>query len=65
MNRKFDFKRHQNLGRNWRTLVRFAMYITVLLFLLFLIYNQTKTLQNELNDDSIEEFEVLIEEKTK
>lgn len=58
MNKEFDFKRYQSLGRNWRVLIRILVYIAVIFFLLYLIFYQDKTKGITTNMDIIEDFQI-------
>jgi len=62
MNKEFDFKRYQSLGRNWRVLIRILVYIAVIFFLLYLIFYQDKTKGITTNMDIIEDFQIEISE---
>ena len=62
MNKEFDFKRYQSLGRNWRVLIRILVYIAVIFFLLYLIFYQDKTKGITTNTDIIEDFQIEISE---
>lgn len=53
-NSKFDFKRHQNFKKSYKMLIRFGIYIIVISFLLFLIFNQS----SPKNDEKPKEIEV-------
>ncbi|RFC54232.1 hypothetical protein [Brumimicrobium aurantiacum] len=53
---KFDFKKHQNLSKSWKMVIRFVIYSVVIAVLLFLIYNMEDNKKSD--TDSISGFEI-------
>lgn len=58
---QFNFKKHQNNRINWRRLVRLAIYIVVVFFLILFIINQQNPTDKKLENNTIEHFDVVID----
>jgi len=58
----FNFKKHQNHHKSWKTLIRFSIYSLVMFLILYLIFFNEKAPSENTNDANIETFEVEITE---
>lgn len=58
---QFNFKEHQNKRKDRKMLVRFVIYITVILFLIFFALNRKKTVVRNLDNGTIQQFEIEVE----
>lgn len=60
---EFNFKKHQNKRKDRKMLVRFIIYITVIIFLVafILLRQKTKVTVKDSNKDTIQQFDIEID----
>ncbi|PWH85571.1 hypothetical protein [Brumimicrobium oceani] len=57
-NPQFNFKKHQNLSKSWKMMLRFIIYSVVIALLLYLIYNPEQAVKKHTNEEKVEQIEL-------
>lgn len=55
---EFDFKKHQNLSKSWKMLIRFLVYAIVIAVILILMYYTNKSPEELENEEGIEQIHI-------
>ncbi len=61
-NLEFNFKKHQNFSKSWKTLVRFIIYSVVISFLIYLIINAKNLNQDTIKKENIDQINIKTDE---